>query len=146
MSIPRAKFRELLFQVLFCLEWGDVPDEIHEVLMGQVKVARSAAREALDYATKIFSTVEELDSRIKNVSLDYPIERISTAELTAMRLALYEMLYDVNVPAKVAISEAIRLVRKFGSVDSSAFVNAILDSIYKKNENVDADVAEQAVH
>jgi N utilization substance protein B len=50
-----------------------------------------------------------------------------------LRLGIFEIFFDSEIPAKVAIAEAIRLCRKFGTPESSQFVNAILDGVYKKH-------------
>jgi transcription antitermination protein NusB len=61
-----------------------------------------------------------------------------------LRLALYEMLHDDQIPPKVAIAEAIRLSRKFSTPESSSFINAILDAIYKSSQGEQANVKQMS--
>ncbi|MBX9744017.1 MAG: transcription antitermination protein NusB, partial [Chlamydiales bacterium] len=63
-------------------------------------------------------------------SPDYVFERISRTERSILRLGTFELLFDPSIPPKVAIAEAIRICRKFGSPQSAQFVNAVLDSVF----------------
>jgi len=129
MAISREKFREALFQALFALDHH--PDgEVVPVLMRQLKITKSAAREVQEKAIEILASKEELDEKISSISEGYDLGRITRAEHNILRLGIFEILHDAEIPGKVAIAEAIRLTRKFGSVDSSKFVNAILDKVY----------------
>jgi N utilization substance protein B len=71
-----------------------------------------------------------IDEKITSLSPDYSFARISRVEKTILRLGVYEILFDDLIPPLVAISEAIRLTRKFGTPESARFVNAILDRVY----------------
>ena len=70
--------------------------------------------------------LSDIDGRINAVAKGWKTERMGKAELAIIRLAVYEMLYDEDVPVKVAINEAVELAKKFGGDDSPAFVNGIL--------------------
>lgn len=70
---------------------------------------------------------DELDEKINSVSEGWPVDRIGKAELAIMRLAVYEMLYDDDIPVNVAINEAVELAKMLGSDDNAAsFVNGVL--------------------
>ena len=70
---------------------------------------------------------DELDEKINSVSEGWPVDRIGKAELAIMRLAVYEMLYDDDIPVNVAINEAVELAKSYGSDDNAAsFVNGVL--------------------
>lgn len=129
MVASREKYREALFQALFALD-HDPDGEVVPIIMQQVKIAKSAAREVQERAIEILAKKEELDNQIEEASESYTVERITQAERNILRLGLFEILFDEKVPGPVAISEAIRLTRKFGSRDSAKFVNAVLDKIY----------------
>ncbi|PNV61223.1 transcription antitermination factor NusB [Clostridium sp. chh4-2] len=83
-----------------------------------------------DYLRKKVEDIEakipDLDAKINKVAEGWKTKRMGKVELTILRLALYEILYDEEVPEKVAINEAVELAKKFGGDDSSAFVNGIL--------------------
>jgi len=104
------------------------------MIMRQLKISRSSAREAFEEAESILKIKDELDQKIGAISIDYAVERISQIEKNILRLAIYEILHVADVPSKVAISEAVRLSRKFGSPSSSRFVNAVLDPILKESD------------
>ena len=70
---------------------------------------------------------DEIDEKINEVSEGWPVDRLGKAELAIMRLAVYEMLYDDDIPVNVAINEAVELAKKYGSNDNTAsFVNRVL--------------------
>ena len=68
----------------------------------------------------------ELDEKINAVAQGWKTRRMGRVELTILRQALYEMMYDSEVPEKVAINEAVDLAKKYGGRESSAFVNGVL--------------------
>ena len=68
----------------------------------------------------------ELDERLNAVAQGWRTRRMGRVELAILRQALYEMLYDSEVPEKVAINEAVELAKKYGGKDSPAFINGIL--------------------
>ena len=67
-----------------------------------------------------------MDEKIAAVAKGWKLNRMGKVELTILRLALYEMLYDDQVPGKVAINEAVELAKKYGGAESPQFVNGIL--------------------
>ena len=76
----------------------------------------------------------ELDLVIGKAAPDWPIERIAPVDRNILRLGLYELLFSdrSEVPAKVAINEAIELAKQFGGENSSRFVNGVLGAVYKE--------------
>ena len=71
----------------------------------------------------------ELDEKINNASRGWKTGRMGKAELAILRLAVYEMLYDDEIPVKVAINEAVELSKRYGGEDAPSFVNGILGKI-----------------
>jgi N utilization substance protein B len=76
--------------------------------------------------TDIIAHVAEIDEAINAVSKSWKTTRMNKVDLTLIRLGVYEIRYDEDVPFKVAINEAIELSKKYGTDDSSSFVNGIL--------------------
>jgi len=76
----------------------------------------------------------DLDSIISKAAPDWPIEKISTVDRNVLRIGLYELLFSdkKEVPAKVAINEAIELAKSFGGETSGRFVNGVLGAVYKE--------------
>ena len=86
----------------------------------------------------------EIDSLIEQFSENWKMSRMSRVDRNVMRIAVYELLYCQDIPPKVAINEAIDIGKKFGTEDSGAFINGILDSIrlFLEEENrLDANKA-----
>ncbi len=132
MPLPPQKFREAVFQMLYSRDFeGSAEGEMVPFMMAELKTTRKAMTEAEDRVEAIWGKLPEIDPQIANASTEYTFERISRVERTILRLGLFELLFDPSLPPKVAIAEAIRLCRKFGTPESSQFVNAILDGIYK---------------
>ncbi|MFZ2500450.1 MAG: transcription antitermination factor NusB [Minisyncoccia bacterium] len=99
----------------------------------------------------ILAKKEDIDLVIGKAAPEWPIERIATIDRNILRLGLYELLFSdrAQVPAKVAINEAIELAKTFGGDSSGRFVNGVLGAIYKelgepgKNERGGADKAKR---
>lgn len=132
MALPPQKFREAVFQILYSQDFVLGSEEIIPMMMEELKTTRRTMIDAADKVAHILVKLPEIDEYITSASTEYSFERISRVEKTILRLGLYEIFFDESIPAKVAIAEAIRLCRKFGTPESSQFVNAILDGVYKK--------------
>lgn len=131
MPIPLQKFREAVFQILYSLDYQTEAEEMVPFMMQELQASRKAMQEARGRAQSVLEKRDEIDSRITSASTEYSFERISRVEKNVLRLGLFELLFDPLIPPKVAIAEAIRLCRKFGTPESAQFVNAILDGIYQ---------------
>ncbi len=81
----------------------------------------------------IIGRQEEIDNVIGETSKGWKTNRMNRADLTLLRLAIYEMLYDEDVPVKVAINEAVELAKRFGGEESPSFINGILGKIAEKH-------------
>ena len=130
MALPPQKFREIVLQLLYSQYFADHSPESVPFMMEALKVARHYVVAANLKVQAILEYKGELDERIEKSSTAYSLDRISKVERTILRLGIYELLYETDLPQKVALAEAIRLCRKFGTPESAHFVNAILDDIY----------------
>ena len=81
---------------------------------------------------RVVDKLPEIDKRIEETAKSWKISRMGKVDLTVLRLAVYEMEFDEDVPVGVAINEAVELAKKFGGDDSPAFINGILGKIGKK--------------
>ena len=88
------------------------------------------------YGRELFRGVEEhraeIDALIAERAEGWPLERLHSVDRNLLRLAIYELLYEEDVPPEVAIDEAVELAKKYGTERSPAFINGILDRIYKE--------------
>ena len=82
-----------------------------------------------NFQRKIRSKLDEIDALLNETSNGWKTKRMSRVDLTALRLAVYELKYDKDVPTGVAINEAVELAKRFGGETSGSFVNGILGKI-----------------
>lgn len=82
----------------------------------------------------VMDHVEEIDKLISTYATDWPIEQITLVDRNILRIGVYEMSYNSDIPSKVAINEAIEIAKKFGGESSGKFVNGVLGAIYKQLE------------
>lgn len=90
---------------------------------------------AWELVVGIWTHSAALDELISRFSHNWRVDRLGRIERTLLRLALFEMLYRVDIPPKVAINEALELARQFGGHNASSFINGILDAAAKALEN-----------
>ena len=77
---------------------------------------------------------EEIDSLIADTAKGWTLDRMALVDLTILRLAVWEMLYDPKVPGNVSIAEAMELTERYSDPDDKAFVNGILGTILREQE------------
>ncbi len=96
------------------------------------------ASQAFDYAKRLVDGAlehrEEIDELIRGQADNWRLERMSAVDRNVLRLAVYEFLYEEDVPKLVVVDEAIELAKKFGSEQSGRFVNGLLDGLLKSHE------------
>lgn len=131
----RHEQREQIFLLLFRVEFHaseDMPRQT-ELFLEDNEAVRS--QKDSDYiVTKcnlIREKIPEIDKLIDDNTQGWNTARMGRAELTVLRLAVYEMRYDADIPPGVAIDEAVELAKKYGQENSGGFVNAILAKILK---------------
>lgn len=79
----------------------------------------------------VLSNRSEIDGYIVKYAPEWPLEQITYIDRNVLRIGIYEMLFDQDIPSRVAINEAIELAKAYGGASSSKFVNGVLGSIYK---------------
>ncbi|WP_268913307.1 transcription antitermination factor NusB [Lentilactobacillus sp. SPB1-3] len=134
MEINRHKIREIAFQTLFAMNTNaktDVNDFYAVITDGKY------GQDVPEYLTTVVSGVvehkAELDALIEdNLTSGWSISRIAKTDLIIIEVALFEMKYVDDVPAKVAINEAIELAKKFSDDRSRKFVNGILSHAHEE--------------
>jgi N utilization substance protein B len=90
--------------------------------------------EISDAAQKILNKKEEIDAKIEAAATAWPIDKLNKIDLAILRLAIYE-LENSDTPPKVVIDEAVELAKEFGGESTPSFVNGVLGTIYKEEEN-----------
>ena len=129
----RRQARALTVQVLFHMEFnpGD-PEQGFDLISENF----SSPAEIRDFARHlvlgIWAKREELDTLISRSSRNWRLERMSHVDRNVLRLGAFEMLFMKDIPPKVSIDEAVELGKKFGTEESGAFINGVLDNIYNQ--------------
>lgn len=129
--MSRRELREHIFKLLFLLEFHrtDELNEQAELYMDEVEEAAPTEKEIgyiLDKFHKIEENLETLDKTLSEAATGWKLNRMGKVELAILRLAVYEMKLDEDIPEGVAINEAVELAKKFGGDDSPAFINGVL--------------------
>ncbi len=132
LGMTRRALRENIFRILFKVEFNSV-DEMKEQIDFSVSdmegIEPSDECYIVDKTNKIISLIDDIDAIIVQISEGWKLERIGKAELTILRLAIYEMKYDEEVPYKVAINEAVELAKIYCNEEAKSFVNALLGKV-----------------
>ncbi len=81
---------------------------------------------------KILTKTEKIDQNISRSAPKWPIKKINKIDLAILRLAVYELMYEPKIPAKVAINEAVELAKDFGGENSPSFINGVLGDVYER--------------
>jgi N utilization substance protein B len=76
----------------------------------------------------------EIDEIIRPVAPEWPIEQIARMDRIVLRMGVYELLFEKNVPPKVVINEAVELAKAFGGDNSSKFINGVLGTVLREKE------------
>jgi transcription antitermination factor NusB len=129
----RRRARELAIQVLFHMECnpGDPGESFDRVCgsFGPPKEVRAYSREVV---AGVWENKAALDRLIRRASKNWRVERMSRVDRNILRIAIYEVVYREDVPPKVSIDEAVELGKRYGTEESGAFINGILDHIYNE--------------
>ena len=139
--MTRANARELVVHLIYSREFtGEEPEQVVSTRLAKEYYAKLSTenevyaerpcRQQMAYidgvVTGVANREEDLDAKIQKFSIGWDISRISRLTRAIMRLAIYEILYVSDVPTGVAISEAVRLAKKYDGDDTGSFVNGIL--------------------
>lgn len=127
--MTRRQLRENVFKMLFRVEFHDDKELPEQLILFEDEVEPISEDEKIYMTNKykdIYAHIEELDAAIDEVSMGWKTTRMGKVDLTLIRLAVYEIRFEEDIPVKVSINEAIELAKKYGTDDSPAFVNGIL--------------------
>ena len=142
----RSRGREVALQVLYQVEQnpGISAEEIHRFIARRLLDDRKLC----DFTESLTAGVKEhqgaLDLMIANVAENWRLDRMAAIDRNILRLGAYEMLHCPEVPAKVAINEALELAKRYSTAQSSRFVNGILDRVLQWQSQESESKAEAA--
>jgi N utilization substance protein B len=130
----RRRARAAVLQVLYELDFTD-----HKVIPAlEARFDERPLPEAAEtFARSLASGVQAyrtyLDSIVSNLAPEWPIDQIAAVDRNVLRVAIYELLFEPEIPPKVAINEAVELAKMFGSESSPRFVNGVLGSLVSRD-------------
>ncbi len=127
--MSRREIREQIFKILFRAEFHS-REELNEQIalymeeLGEIREQDSAY--IVDKVHKIAEHLDEMDEMVNSSAQKWKTSRMGKAELAIIRLAVYEMKYEEDIPVSVAINEAVELAKIYGADNGAGFVNGIL--------------------
>ncbi|MDE6363816.1 MAG: transcription antitermination factor NusB [Lachnospiraceae bacterium] len=136
--MSRRELREHIFKFLFRIEFNDreeMPEqeqfffetlEMEAAEHQTVKIKDDDAAYISNKSNRIIEKLDEIDAMINKQAKGWTTQRMGKVDLTILRLAVYEIVFDEDVPTGVAINEAVELAKRFGQEESSGFVNGVL--------------------
>lgn len=137
-NMSRREIREHIFKMLFGIEFFEEREleeqmdlyfeqALDDEIPNPPSFISQEDREYLkDRVRAVVNKASEIDREINEVATGWKTGRMAKADLSILRLAVYEMKYDDDIPVSVAINEAVELAKKFGGDESSSFVNGVL--------------------
>lgn len=130
--MSRTELREHIFRLLFRVEFNtkeEMEDQEREY-PGEYGITDPTEREEmLAKYRAVSSKTAEIDKLLNDVTEKWKTSRMSRVDLTILRLAVYEMLWDDDIPEKVAINEAVELAKKYSGGAGPSFVNGVLAKV-----------------
>ncbi|HSX34571.1 MAG TPA: transcription antitermination factor NusB [Candidatus Saccharimonadales bacterium] len=126
---------QTLFEQDFRRAAGDADFDLESVLVRNIARYQATVddKEFIERLVRGVDThVAELDAELQPVAPEWPIDQIARMDRVVLRIGLYELKYEKDVPSKVVINEAVELAKAFGSENSSKFVNGVLGTLLRQ--------------
>ena len=130
--MTRREIRELIFKMVFRAEFHneeEIPQQLR-LFMDTLDTASEKDRGYIEHKVQdIFAHLKEIDEIIDGSAQNWKTSRMAKVELTLIRLAVYEIRFEEEIPTGVAINEAVELAKAYGEENSASFVNGVLARI-----------------
>ena len=134
----RRKAREVTLQVLYALDVQNIAlTEAIDLFWASFEAPEEARKFSSLLIEGAWNNRERIDRLISDSSENWTIARMSRVDRSILRMAVYEFLFCHDIPPKVTLNEAIDLGKVYGSENSGAFINGILDALYEKLRDKD---------
>ncbi|UCC21904.1 MAG: transcription antitermination factor NusB [Planctomycetota bacterium] len=129
----RTRARELAMQGLYQLDvqGADLLERLGEFFI-ENDSDDSVRKLASDWTRGTWENLAQCDELIGGATIKWQLSRLSPVDKSILRLAVYQLKFSPDIPAKVVINEAIELAKKFSTDKSPAFINGVLDAVLKK--------------
>jgi len=125
----RTQLREAVFLILFRADYYDqkeMIEQIRDFFTDEDEFSDEEIQYISQRVINICEKLELIDSKLDEISIGWKVRRMNRSDLTALRLAYYEIYFDEKVPVAAAINEAVELAKNYGTSTSGAFVNGVL--------------------
>jgi len=127
--------RTVAMQTLYQWDFNGYSGDVQEIFERNTSESHLDSAD-LEFCQRIIKGVaahkDELDQLITKFAPEWPIAKITIVDRNVLRIGIYELKFDPEIPAKVAINEAIEIAKNFGGESSGKFINGVLGSIYKE--------------
>ncbi len=127
----RRQARIIALQTLY--EY-DIANHAPEEVLQRHAEERNLPPKVVEYASELvlgtYNQLADIDTHIQSAAREWPLQQMARIDKNILRLAIYEILFNNDVPAKAAINEAVELSKTYGSETSSRFVNGVLGTIF----------------
>jgi N utilization substance protein B len=138
MTTARHKARVTALQALYEIDSvGRDPAAVGERLAAEARLSVENTAFARGLVRGVIERRKDLDEQIRTYAPAWPVDQLAVVDRSILRLAIFEILFDNEVPVKVAVSEAVELAKAFGSETSGKFVNGVLGSVAARADRRD---------
>jgi len=130
----RTELREAEFLLLFRLDFQgneDIREQIDDFFEGEDEFSEEEQKQIAEKVMHVAVRIDEIDAALNEISVGWKTGRMTKVDLTALRLAYYEICFDENIPNGAAINEAVELAKSYGTDSSGSFVNGILSKVVR---------------
>lgn len=138
MYMKRTEIREHIFRMVFQTEFHEESEltEQEKYYLGAVlkptdKEQKETIRKRFDL---VMEKLPEVDKLLDEAETGWKLSRMGKVDLAILRVAVFEMRFDDDIPEKVAVNEAVELAKKYGGEDSSSFINGVLAKLMSTQE------------
>ena len=128
-EMVRSELREHIFKMLFQIEFNnaeDIPEHIQLYFEGLTDAKEKECSYIRTKYQAVADRISEIDQMLNEKTTGWKTGRMNKVDLTILRLVVYEILWDEDIPSSVAINEAVELAKKFSGEDGPSFVNGVL--------------------
>jgi N utilization substance protein B len=128
---------QTLYEQEFRHDCGDTSFKMDDILARNIQRYHETVDDQTfirDLVKGVDSKKPDLDAMLQPIAPEWPIDQIARMDRIVLRMGLYELLYEENIPPKVVINEAVELAKAFGGDNSSKFINGVLGTALKQQE------------
>ena len=130
--MSRRELREQIFKMLFRIEFHEgmeMEEQMQLFLEEEEEISKEDSEYIRNKYENIVEHLEEIDASVNEKAKGWKTSRMAKVELSLIRLAVYEIQYDEDIPAGVAINEAVELAKKYCNEKAAPFINGVLSKI-----------------